>query len=256
MVETISLIAEPRSSGTKGAVRALRRAGRVPGIIYGGKESAELVSFDARELGKHAGSGSFKNQVVEVKVNGKSARVIAREVQLHPVKESALHVDFFRLEKGARLRVAIPVRFVNEGLSPGIKRGGVLNVVRHEIEVVCPADAIPRFITVDLADLDINDSVHISRVTLPPEVRPTIQRDFTVATIAAPTQLIIEVPEAAAVPTELVEGAEAVLAEGEAPPAAEGATAPAKAGAAPAKGAGAPGKPAAPAKGGKGESKS
>jgi large subunit ribosomal protein L25 len=251
MAEIISLTAEPRSSGTKGTVRALRRAGRVPGIIYGGKEGAELVSFDARELAKHAGSGSFKNQVIEVKVDGKSARVIAREVQLHPVKEAALHVDFFRLEKGARVRVAVPVRFVNDGLSPGIKRGGVLNVVRHEIELVCPADAIPLYITVDLADLDINDSVHISRVTLPPGVRPTIQRDFTVATIAAPTQLIIEVPEAAAVPAEVVEGAEAVPAEGEAP-AAEGAAAPAKGGAAPAKGA-APGKPAAPARGGKGE---
>lgn len=235
MAETFTLIAEPRQAGTKGAARALRRAGRVPGIIYGGKGEQALVSFEGRELGKLINSGSFKNRVIEVKVNGKSDRVIAREVQLDPVKDVAIHVDFFRLEKGARVNVAIPVRFVNEGLSPGIKRGGVLNVVRHEIELNCPADAIPPFITVNLEGLDINDSVHISAVALPPGTRPTIQRDFTVATIAAPTQLIVEAVEAAAVPAEGAEAAEAVPAEGEAAAPAEGA-APAKAAAAPAKG--------------------
>jgi large subunit ribosomal protein L25 len=246
MAEMITLAAEPRAAGTKGAVRALRRQGRVPGIIYGGKDGAALVSFDARELARYLSTGSVKNQVIEVKVNGKSARVIAREVQLHPVKDLPLHVDFFRLEKGARINVAIPVRFVNEGLSPGIKRGGVLNIVRHEIELNCLADAIPRYITVDLADLDINDSVHISQVALPDGTRATIQRDFTVATIAAPTQLIVEAAEAAAAPAEAVEGEAAPPAEGEAPAAEGAAAAPAAPGAAPAK-------PAAPAKGGKRE---
>jgi large subunit ribosomal protein L25 len=235
MAETFTLIAEPRQAGTKGAARALRRAGRVPGIIYGGKGESALVSFDGREFGKFLNAGSFKNRVVEVRVNGKSDRVIAREVQLDPVTDTAIHVDFFRLEKGARVNVAIPVRFVNEGLSPGIKRGGVLNVVRHEIELNCPADAIPPFVTVNLEGLDINDSVHISAVGLPEGTRPIIQRDFTVATIAAPTQLIVETVEAAAVPAEGVEAEAAAPAEGEAPAAAEGAAA-AKPAAAPAKG--------------------
>lgn len=231
MAETISLTAEPRTAGTKGAVRALRRQGRVPGIIYGGKEGATLVSFDGRELAKQLGSGSFMNRVIEVKVNGKSANVLPREVQLHPVKDAALHIDLMRLEKGARVNVDVPVRFLNEGLSPGIKRGGVLNIVRHEVELNCPVEGIPLSIAVDLADLEINDSIHISHVTLPEGVRPTIQRDFTIATIGAPTQLLVEAAEAAA-PTEEVEGAEA------APAAAEE---------------GAEGAEAAPTKGGKGE---
>jgi large subunit ribosomal protein L25 len=222
MAETLSLTAEPRTAGTKGAVRALRRQGRVPGIIYGGKEGIALVSFDGRELTKQLGSGSFMNRVIEVRMNGKSANVLPREVQLHPVKDAPLHIDFMRLEKGARVNVAVPVRFLNEGLSPGIKRGGVLNIVRHTIEVNTTVDNIPEVFTFDLTGLEIGDSLHISDITLPEGVKPLISdRDFTVATIAAPTAVRDEAA-AEAEEAEAAEGEEAEEVEGEEAEAAEG----------------------------------
>jgi large subunit ribosomal protein L25 len=182
--------------------------------------------------------------VIDVSVDGAKARVIPREVQMHPVSGKLVHVDFQRVSPGSRIRVSVPVRFVNEALSPGLKRGGVLNIVRHEIEVTCPADAIPEYFEFSLEGLEIGRSLHISAITLPEGVKPTIHdRDFTVATVAGHR---VEEEAAPGAP-----GAPAV-AEGAAPAAAaEGAAAPAEAkgAAAPAKDAGAA-KPAAAAKGG------
>jgi len=244
-----SITAEPRKAGPKSAARSVRLSGRVPGIIYGGKSEPETVSFEARELTRLWNTGTFQSHVLQVVVNGKSTRVIPRDVQLDPVKDTVLHVDLMRLEEGARITVAVPVHFINDGQSPGIKRGGVLNIVHHEIALSCPVDSIPEFLTVDLANLEINDAVHIEAVKLPEGVRPVIrERDFTVATIAPPTALKMEREEAAQ-----AAAAAAAAPVAAAAPAAGGATAapgaaPAAGAAAPKAGAAAP-KAAAPKKG-------
>jgi large subunit ribosomal protein L25 len=188
MAELTSLAAQPRDGVGKGANRSLRRAGRVPGVVYGDKAPQELISLEARELRRALHTPRFFSTLCNLQVNGEAIRVLPREVQLHPVTDEPLHVDFVRVGRGATIAVTVPVVFVNEDVSRGLKRGGVLNVVRREVELRCPADAIPREITVDLKDVDINDSVHISQVTLPEGVRPAIaDRDFTIATISAPT---------------------------------------------------------------------
>jgi large subunit ribosomal protein L25 len=193
-----SITAESRKAGPKSAARSVRRAGRVPGIIYGGKGEPETVSFEVREITRLWNTGTFQSHVLQVTVDGKTTRVIPRDVQLDPVKDTLVHIDLMRLEEGSRITVAVPVHFINDGLSPGIKRGGVLNVVHHEIELSCPVDSIPEFLTVDLANLEINDAVHIDAVAMPEGVRPVVRdRDFTVATIAPPTALKMEREEAA-----------------------------------------------------------
>jgi large subunit ribosomal protein L25 len=231
-------------SGTGGA-RATRRDKRVPGIVYGNPGQPQMVSIDQNELSILFGRGKFLSTLLDLDVDGTKVRVIPREVQLDPVKDTPVHIDFQRVSAGARIRVNVPVRFVNEALSPGLKRGGVLNVVRHEIEVTCPADAIPDFFEFNLEGLDIGRSVHISAIKLPEGVKPTIiNRDFTVASIAG--HKIEEEPTPGAEGAAAAEGA--APAEGEA---AEGAAAaaPADAKAAAAAGAKAPtGKEAAAAK--------
>ena len=208
MAENATLAAELRDRGGKGAARATRRTGRVPGVIYGGKTTPEMISIDRGDLTKIWNTGRFLNQITVVDVAGKETRAIARDVQLHPVTDVPLHVDFLRLEAGARVKLSIPVSFNNEGASPGIKRGGVLNVVRYDVELDCPADNIPSSLEADLTGLEIGDSLHISAITLPDGVQPTItDRDFTVATIAAPSKMAV------AEETEAAEGEEA---EGEA----------------------------------------
>lgn len=230
-------------SGTGGA-RAVRREKRVPGIVYGDTGEPQTIALDANELSIIIGRGKFLSTLFELDVDGTRSRVIPREVQLDPVKDTPIHVDFQRVSPGSHIRVNVPVRFTNEPLSPGLKRGGVLNVVRHEIEVTAPADKIPDFFEFNLEGLEIGRSVHISAIKLPEGVKPTIQnRDFTVATIAG--HKIEEEPTPGA-ETAAVEGA--APAEGEA---AEGApaAAPADAKAAAAAGAKAPaGKEAAGAK--------
>ena len=157
----------------------------MPGVVYGDGGEPENIALNGRELNIIIGRGKFLSTVFDLDVGGKKARVIPREVQLDPVKDWPIHVDFQRVGAGARIRVNVPVRFINEGLSPGLKRGGVLNVVRHEIEVTCPADAIPDYFEFNLEGLEIGRSVHISAIKLPEGVKPTIlNRDFTVATIA------------------------------------------------------------------------
>jgi large subunit ribosomal protein L25 len=210
MVEMISFAAEVRAVAGKGPARALRRAGRVPAVIYGERKEQEMVSLEARALRRQLGNPHFFNTLCSLQVNGEAVRVLPRDVQLHPVTDDPLHADFVRVSAGATVTVEIPVVFVNEDVSPGLKRGGVLNIVRREIELVCPADAIPGELTVDLRPFDIGDSVHISHVALPEGARPTIaDRDFTIATISAPTVVAEEAEAAQAAEEEKKEAAEA-----------------------------------------------
>jgi large subunit ribosomal protein L25 len=199
MAELTSLAAEPREGAGKGAARSLRRAGRVPGVIYGEKAPQEMISLEARQLRRALQSARFFSTLCNLQVKGEAVRVLPREVQLHPVTDEPLHVDFVRVGRGTTITVTVPVVFAHEDISRGLKRGGVLNIVRRELELLCPADAIPGEIVVDLRDADIGDSLHISQVTLPEGVRPAIgDRDFTIATISAPT-VIREEEEAEAV---------------------------------------------------------
>jgi large subunit ribosomal protein L25 len=202
MAELTNLAAEPREGVGKGANRSLRREGRVPGVVYGDNAPQELISLEARSLRRALHSPRFFSTLCHLEVNGEAIRVLPREVQLHPVTDEPLHVDFVRVGRGATVAVTVPVVFANEDTSRGLKRGGVLNIVRREVELLCPADAIPREITVDLKDADINDSLHISQVSLPEGVRPAIaDRDFTIATISPPS-LTPEEEEAAAAAEE------------------------------------------------------
>jgi large subunit ribosomal protein L25 len=188
MVEMVTFAAELRSLAGKGPARALRRAGRVPAVIYGERKEQAMVSLEARALRRQLNDPHFFNTLCGLQVNGELVRVLPREVQLHPVTDEPVHADFVRVSAGARVTVEVPVVFRNEEVSPGLKRGGVLNIVRRDLELSCPADAIPAEIAIDLAPFDLGDSIHISHVPLPEGVRPTItDRDFTIATIAAPT---------------------------------------------------------------------
>ena len=189
MSDVLTLAAEARDRAGKGASRAVRREGRVPAVIYGNKESAVAIHVEEKRLVKLLHTGHFMNSVVEIEVDGKTHRTLPRDVQFHPVTDRPIHVDFLRLSANATITVNVPVRFENEAASPGLKRGGVLNVVRHEIEVKAPADAIPDDILVDVTGFDVGDSIHISAVKLPKGVTPVIDRDFTIATIAAPSGL-------------------------------------------------------------------
>jgi len=224
MSEISTIVAEMRERAGKGTARAVRRQGRVPAVVYGDKQEPQLLSVELRNLMRELHRGSFTSKLFDIEVGGKKVRVLPRDVQVHPVTDRPVHVDFLRVAADARIRVMVPTSFVNEADSPGLKRGGVLNVVRHEIEFYCRADSIPATIVIDLAGRDIGDSIHISHIALPPGVAPVIaDRDFTVATVSAPT--VVKEPE-------VVAAAAAVPAEGEAA-AAPGGAAP---GAAPAEG--------------------
>jgi len=207
--ETYELKAEARDRVGKGSARAIRRNGQVPAVIYGGKEPPLSIALSYKDVYYKIHGGGFMTTVATIDVNGQKIRVLPKDYQLDPVKDMPLHVDFLRVTSGSVVTVAVPVHFENEDKSPGLTRGGVLNVVRHEVELVCPADAIPDALTVDLAGLQIGDSVHISAVTLPANTRPVIvDRDFTIATIAGSSALK---PEQAAEPAaeEEDEGGEA-----------------------------------------------
>jgi large subunit ribosomal protein L25 len=191
MVETTTLKAETREKSSKGAVRSLRREGRVPSVIYGEKKSPELITVSYKDVTALYQTGTFMSQALDVELDGKKQRVIPRDVQFEPVRDFIIHIDFLRLGKNAVVLVNVPVIFLNHDDSPGLKAGGVLNVVRHEIELSCPASAIPEQIEIDLTGREMGDSIHISSVTLPKGVTPTItDRDFTVATIAAPAAVV------------------------------------------------------------------
>lgn len=196
MSQSSTLKAEPRTRVGKGSARALRRQGKIPAVIYGDKQAPLSITVSANEIYHRIYRGHFTTTIVDIEVDGKTIRALPREYQMDPVKDMPLHVDFLRVSKGAVVTVEVPVQFINEEQSPGLKRGGVLNVVRHQVEVECPADAIPEHIVVDLTGVDLGDSIHISAVTLPKNVTPTIiDRDFTIATIAAPAGLKSEEAE-------------------------------------------------------------
>lgn len=190
MSDTLTLPAETRERAGKGASRALRREGRVPAVIYGGKEEPLAIHVEAKELARQLGSGHFMNSIVMVEIDGKAVRTLPKDVAFHPVTDRALHVDFLRIGKNSTVEVAVPVVFINEEGSPGLKRGGVLNIVRHELELVCDGNRIPDEITIDVTGIEIGDSIHISSVKLPEGSTSAItDRDFTIATIVAPSAL-------------------------------------------------------------------
>ena len=181
------LKAEVRDRVGKGAARALRRDKKVPAVIYGDKKPPLPIAIDYKEAFMKLHAGGFMSTVATIDVNGEKVKVIPKDYALDPVRDFLIHVDFLRITKGAKLTVEVPVLFENEETSPGIKRGGVLNVVRYTVELECPADAIPENLVVDLGALDLGDGAHISDVTLPEGCVPTItNRDFTIATIATP----------------------------------------------------------------------
>jgi large subunit ribosomal protein L25 len=189
MSDVLTLSAEARDRAGKGASRAVRREGRVPAVIYGDKLPAVSIHLEAKALVKALSGGHFMNSVVEITVGGEAFRTLPRDVQFHPVSDRPIHVDFLRLAANATVTVAVPVRFINETASPGLKKGGTLNVVRHEIELRCPAEAIPDDVVVDLTGFELGSSVHIHSVTLPAGVTTVIERDFTIATVMAPSGL-------------------------------------------------------------------
>ena len=202
------LKAQARTGVGKGAARALRREGLIPAVIYGDKKPPLTVSISYNEAMKRIYAGGFLSHILTLDVDGEKHKVIPRDYQLDPVRDTALHVDFLRIGAGSRLNVQVHVTFINEEQSPGIKRGGVLNIVHHTLELNCPADAIPDHVTVDLAGLDVGDSIHLGGVQLPPGVQPhTHEADLTVATIVAPSGMRSEEGEA---------GAAEAAAEGEA----------------------------------------
>lgn len=216
---SVAFAATARPRAGKGAARQARREGKVPAVIYGDNQSPVTIALDYNELWKQVLKGHFTSTVIELKLDGKSHLVIPRDLQLDPVKDQPLHVDFLRIGKDGVIRVNVPVRFVNEGLSPGLKRGGVLNIVRHDIEVFAPYDKIPAGFEISLEGLEIGRSIHVSAIILPEGVKPVIQnRDFTVATIAGAVK---QEEEASA--TTAVEGA----ADAKAPAGGKAAAAPA-----------------------------
>jgi large subunit ribosomal protein L25 len=233
MAKAVQLKAEARDGSGKGAARAMRRQGLVPAVVYGDKQEPRTISLRYGDLVPHVKTGRFTATLVDLVLGSETVRVIPRDIQFEPVRDFIIHVDFLRLGKDARIRVEVPVHFRNHEASPGLKAGGVLNIVRHEIEFFCPADSIPEEIIVDLTGLHIGQSVHVSQVQLPEGAQPTIaDRDFTIATIAsaaaAPVEEEVEAeaPAAAEVPAI----AQKAPAEGAAPPVAgkEAGAAPAK----------------------------
>ena len=201
MPEITTLNAEPRAQAGKGAARAMRKAGRVPGIIYGENKEPVMISLEPRELSRVLANRGFFATLIDVKVDGTVHRTLPRDVQFHTATDAPMHVDFMRVGGHSRVTVTVPVVFVNPEMSPGIRRGGILNIVRHGIELSCPVDNIPDQLVVELNGLEIGDSIHISRVIVPEGCRPTIaERDFTIASIAASSAVREEAAAAAAAP--------------------------------------------------------
>ncbi len=217
MSEQLMLPAEARDRAGKGASRALRRDGRVPAVVYGEKKEPLSIHVEEKLLSKMLSTGHFMNSVVMIDFQGNPHRTLPKAVDFHPVSSRPIHVDFLRIGEHTKVTVGVPVRFDNEEASPGLKRGGVLNVVQHELQIVCDAAHIPEEIHIPLDGLEIGDTIHISQVKLPEGVLPAnADEDFTVATVVAPSAMKAEEEEAAAadaVPT--VEGEEGEGAEGE-----------------------------------------
>ena len=190
MSEQLTLSAETRERAGKGASRAIRREGRVPAVIYGNRQDPISIHLEEKALVKALSTGHFMNAIAMIDVGGEQVRTLPKDVQFHPVSDRPLHVDFLRISEHSTVHVNVPVHFVNDEAAPGIKRGGVLNVVRHDLELICDAASIPEEVVIDLAGYDIGDSIHISAVKLPEGSRSAIDdRDFTIATLVAPSAM-------------------------------------------------------------------
>jgi large subunit ribosomal protein L25 len=188
MANVVTIEAEARARAGKGAARATRREGKVPGVVYGGHQPPSLIALDPRAVMRELNRAGWQSRLYEIKTNGDATRALIRDVQFHPVTDAPEHVDFQRLAPGERIRVSVPVHFENDGLSPGLKRGGVLNVIRHTVEVYTDPEHIPEQFTANLADLDFNDAVRWEDLAGTENTRPAIARNFVVATIAPPTK--------------------------------------------------------------------
>lgn len=187
-MKATTLTAVKRERAGKGAARAVRNEGLVPGVIYGDKQPPAMFAIDPRQLLAQMARPGFWTHQFEVVIDGQTQLTMCQDLQVHPVTDRPIHVDFLRIRADSVVTVEVPVKFVNEEASPGLKRGGVLNIVRHEVEVHCSASAIPEILYADLTGLDVGDSIHISAISLPEGVKPTItDRDFTVATVVAPS---------------------------------------------------------------------
>ena len=214
-----SLEAIVRNNKSKGQLNAIRNSGNVPAIIYGGKEENQKISISKKLLKNLIEKENFLSSIITLNINGKPQNVLPREVKYHIISDEPAHVDFLRVLPGVKIKIEIPVNFINHDKSPGLKRGGVLNIVRRKVELKCPSEKIPESITLDLDGIDIGSSFKISSVKLDPEVIPTIQgRDFVIATLAAPT--VMKEPEKPAESEtaegeEGAEGAEAAAADGD-----------------------------------------
>jgi large subunit ribosomal protein L25 len=221
MANFVTIEAVARERAGKGAARATRRAGKVPAVIYGAKQAPALIALDPRVVMRELMRSGWRSRLYEVSVDGTSERALIRDVQLHPVTDKPEHVDFQRLAAGEKIHVSVSVSFLNEGTSPGLKRGGVLNVVRHVVEVYCDPENIPEKFEADLGVLDINDNVRWSDLTGTDGMRPTIaDRDFVIATVAAPTKVEVSAEQAAATPAAAAPAKGGTKAPGKAPAAA------------------------------------
>ena len=190
MSDVIALSARTRDRVGKGSARAARRAGLIPAVIYGDKKEPVSVTLNERALTRQLHQSGFFSTLIDLDIDGKKHRVLARDVQVHPVTDRPEHVDFLRISASSTITVEVPVEFVNEDKCPGLKVGGVLNIVRHDVEISCRPDQMPSSLILDLSGWNVGDSIHISAVTLPEGASPTItDRDFTVATIAAPSAM-------------------------------------------------------------------
>ncbi len=204
-----SLEASIRDTKSKGEVNSLRQKGEVPAIIYGGKEENQKISLSKKQVKNLINQENFLSNIISLNINGESVKVLPREVSHDTLSDEPIHIDFLRIVKGAKIIIEIPVKFINNEKSPGLKRGGVLNIVRRKVELKCPTENVPNELVVDLDGLEIGTSIKISSINLPENVEPTIQgRDFVIATVAAPT--VFKEPEKPAEETsaEGVEGAE------------------------------------------------
>jgi large subunit ribosomal protein L25 len=221
MANAVTIEAEARARAGKGAARATRRAGKVPAVIYGARQEPALIALDPRAVLRELHRPGWQSRLYEIKLDGGATRALIRDVQFHPVTDAPEHVDFQRLAAGERVRVSVPVHFENEGLSPGLKRGGVLNVIRHIVEVYTDPEHIPERFEANLAELDFNDAVRWEDLKGTENTRPVITRNFVVATVAPPTKV-------ADVATEPAPGAAPAAAAATATPAAAPAATPAR----------------------------
>ena len=214
-----SLEANIRDNKSKGQLNAIRNSGNIPAIIYGGKDENQKISISKKLLKAFIEKENFLSNIITLNIDGKTQNVLPREVTYHIISDEPTHVDFLRVVPGVKIRIEVPVEFINHEKSPGLKRGGVLNIVRRKVELKCPSEKIPEKLTLDLDGIDIGESFKISSVKLDPEVVPTIQgRDFVIATLAAPT--VMKEPEKPAEAEgaegeEAAEGSEAAAAEGD-----------------------------------------